>query len=183
MNKTLKTALIMKGDMQQQLSEWSDTSGWFRVPVSTKHAPHRYNGDLAIGDGWLVFRGRDIKEGDHFEEVIPPDSILEVRFAFDEYLESSLDPFFGTRGPLPLVVHYEIDGVRQTAYLNAFCSHYPIHRLNGNREWYKTLKDLTSHTLWRGSYGLPRPHHLTDSKREVSDYAVSTCLTQQASRR
>ncbi len=182
MNKTLKTALIMKEDMEQQLLEWSDTSGWFRVHVSTKHAPHRYNGDLAIEDGWLVFRGRDIKEGKHCEQVIPPDSILEVRFGFDEFLESSRDLFFSTGRSLPLVVHYEIDGVKQTAYLNTFRSHYPIHILNGNREWYELLKDLTSYTLCRGSYRLPHPRHLMESKREVSDYAFSAEFSQQASR-
>ena len=40
----------------------------------------------------MVFRGRDIKEGEDFEEVIPFDSIMDVFFDFDKHLKGNTDP-------------------------------------------------------------------------------------------
>ena len=57
-----------------------------------------------------------------------------------------MDPSFGIGGPVPFVVRYQSKGGQQTAYFNTYLSHYPIHIVNGNRKWYDTLKDITSHT-------------------------------------
>ncbi len=150
LSKISPALMIKKEDMEQLLSEWSVIPGWIKAHVSTKYPPHRYKGDLAIEGRHLVFRGRDIKEGKDFEEVIPLYCIIEVRFGFDERLESNLDPFFGIGGPVPFIVHYKTKGREQTAYFNTYLSHYPIHILNSNRKWYETLKDITSHTPRRG---------------------------------
>jgi len=96
-----------------------------------------------------VLRGRDIKEGKNFEEVIPLDSIIDVFLDCDEHLKGSIDPSFGIGGPVPFVVRYQSEGREQTAYFNTYRSHYPIHIVNGNRKWYETLEDITSHATRR----------------------------------
>ena len=142
--------MIKKDDIEQLLVEWSSVPQWVRAHISTRYPPHRYEGDLAIEGDSLVFRGRDIKEGKDFEEVIPLDSISGVFFDFDKHLKGSIDPSFGIGGPVPFVVRYQSKGGEQTAYFSTYFSHYPIHILNGNRKWYETLKDITSHTPRRG---------------------------------
>jgi len=144
--KTSPALMIKKDDIEQLLLEWSGIPQWVKAHISTKYPPHRYEGDLAIESECLVFRGRDIKDGKDFEEVIPLDSIIGVFFDFDKQLEGSIDPSFGIGGPVPFVVRYQTKGREQTAYFNTYLSHYPIHIVNGNRKWYDTLKDITSHT-------------------------------------
>jgi hypothetical protein len=141
--------MIKKDDIEQLLSEWSNVPQWVRAHLSTKYPLHRYEGDLTIEGHCLVFRGRDIKEGKDFEEVIPLDRVIEVFLGLDERLKGSIDPSFGNGGPVPLVVSYQSEGGEQTAYFNIYFNHYPIHIVNGNRKWYETLKDITSHTSRR----------------------------------
>jgi len=149
-SKISPAMMITREDIEQLLLEWSRIPRWVKAHISTKSPPHRYEGDLAIEDECLVFKGRDIKEGKDFREVIPLDSIIDVVFDCDKHLKGSVDPSFGIGGPVPLVVHYQSKGEEQTAYFNTCLSHYPIHIVNGNREWYETLRDITSHTARRG---------------------------------
>ena len=148
-NKISPALMIKKDDIEHLLSEWSSVPQWVRAHISTRYPPHRYEGDLAIEGEYLVFRGRDIKEGKDFEEVIPLGSIIEVFLDFNEHLKGSIDPSFGIGGPVPFVVRYQSKGREQTAYFNTYLSHYPIYIVNGNRKWYETLEDITSHTSWR----------------------------------
>lgn len=141
--------MIRKDDMEQLLNEWSSVTPWVRAHISAKHPPHRYEGDLSIEDQALVFRGRDIKEGRGFQEVISLDSIIQVSIGFDERLKGSTDLSFGTGGPVPFVVCYQSEAGEQTAYFTTYLNHYPIHILNGNRRWYETLKNMTRHTSRR----------------------------------
>ncbi len=150
-DKISPALMIKKDDIEELLSEWSNVSPWVKAHISTRYPPHRYEGDLAIEGEYLVFRGRDIKEGQDFEELIPLDSIVDVFFDFDKHLEGNTDPSFGIGGPVPFVVRYQSQTGEQTTYFNIYHSHYPIHVVNGNRDWYETLKDITSHTSRRES--------------------------------
>jgi hypothetical protein len=147
--KTSPALMIKNDDIEQLLLEWSRIPQWVKAHISIKYPPHRYEGDLAIESECLVFRGRDIKDGKDFSEEIPLDSIIDVVFDCDNHLQVSADLSFGIGGPVPLVVRYQSKGEEQTAYFNTYLSHYPIHILNGNRKWYETLKDITSHTSRR----------------------------------
>lgn len=148
--------MIKKDDVGQLLLEWSSVPQWVKAHVSTKCPPHRYEGDLSIEGQCLVFRGRDIKEGRDFEEVIPFDRIIEVFLAFDERLHGSIDLSFGIGGPAPFIVRYQSEDGEQTAYFNARLSNYPVHVANRNREWYETLEDIVTHP---SRWGLkPRRH-------------------------
>lgn len=149
--KTSPALMIKKDDIEQLLLEWSGIPQWVKAHISTKYPPHRYEGNLAIENDCLTFRGRDIKDGKSFEEVIPLCSIRGIFFGFDKQLEGSIDPSFGIGGPVPFVVRYQTNGREQTAYFNTYVSHYPIHIVNGNRKWYDTLKDMTSRTPSRQS--------------------------------
>ena len=148
-NKISPALMIKKDDIEQLLSEWSNVPQWVRAHISTRYPPHRYEGDLAIEGEYLVFRGRDIKEGKNFEEVIPLDSIIDVFLDCDQHLTGSIDPSFGIGGPVPFAGRYQSEGREQTAFFNTYLSHYPIHIVNGNRRWYETLEDITSHTSRR----------------------------------
>ena len=148
-NKISPVLMIKEDDIEQLLSEWSNVPQWVKVHISTRYPPHRYEGDLAIEGDYLVFRGRDIKKGKDYEELIPLDSIVDVFFDFDKHLKGNTDPSFGIGGPVPFVVRYQSQAGEQTAYFNTYRSHYAIHVVNGNREWYETLKDITSHTTQR----------------------------------
>lgn len=141
--------MLTKNDIEQLLDEWSQVTPWVRSHLSAKHPPHRYEGDLLIEDQCLVFRGRDIKEGRAFEEVIPLDSIIEVAIGFDERLKGSTDFSFGNGGPVPFTVCYQSEAGEQTAYFTTYLNHYPIHIINGNRKWYETLKNITRRTARR----------------------------------
>ena len=145
-SKISPARMIKQEDIEQLLLEWSSVPQWVKAHISTKCPPHRYEGDLAIEGEHLVFRGRDIKEGKDFEEVIPLDSIIGVFFDFDKHLKGSIDPSFGIGGQVPFAVRYQSNGGEQTAYFNTYLSHHPIHMVNGNRKWYETLRDITSHT-------------------------------------
>ena len=105
-SKISPAMMIKKGDIEQLLLEWSSVPRWVKAHISTKSPPHRYEGDLAIEDKCLVVRGRDIKEGKDFKEVIPLDSIIDVVFNCDKHLKGSVDPSFGIGGPVPLVVRH-----------------------------------------------------------------------------
>ena len=137
--------MIKKDDVEHLLLEWSNVPQWVKAHISTRCPPHRYEGDIVIEGECLVFRGRDIKEGENFEEVIPFDNIIDVFFDFDKQLEGNTDPSFGIGGPVPFAVRYQSQAGEQTAYFNTYRAHYPIHIINGNREWYETLEDITSH--------------------------------------
>jgi hypothetical protein len=148
-SKTSPALMIDKHDVEQLLLKWAEVPQWIKAHISTRRPPHRYEGELTIEDENLVFRGRDIKEGKDFEEVIPLDSIIEVFFDFNEHLKVSTDPSFGIGGPVPLAVCYESQAGQQTAYLNTCLNQYPIHMLNSNEEWYETLKDIIDHNTQR----------------------------------
>jgi len=139
----------IKEDIEQLLLEWSNVPQWVSSHISTRCPPHRYEGGFAIEGGCLVFRGRDVKEGKDFEELIPLGKITEVSLGFDEHLSGSIDPSFGIGGPIPFIIRSQSNGGEQTAYFNTYRSHYPIHMVNGNRKWYETLEDITSHTSRR----------------------------------
>ena len=149
MNEISPALMIKKDDIEHLLLEWSNVPQWVRAHVSTRYPPHRYEGDLSIEGECLVFRGRDVKEGKDFQEIIPLDSIIEVFLDCDEHLKGSIDPSFGIGGPVPFVVRYQSKGGEQTAYFNTYLDHYPIHVLSGNRRWYETLEDIISHTARR----------------------------------
>ncbi|MFC1978336.1 hypothetical protein ACFLWS_08805 [Chloroflexota bacterium] len=148
-DKVSPALMIKKDDVEQLLSEWSNVSPWVKAHILTRCPLYRYKGDLAIEDECLVFRGRDIMERKDFEEVIPLDSIIEVLLDCDEHLKSGVGTLFGIGGSVPLAVCYQGKGTEQTAYFNTYRNHYPVHIINGNREWYETLKDITSHTSRR----------------------------------
>ena len=151
MNEISPALMNKKYDIEELLSEWSNVPQWVRAHLSTRYPPHRYEGDLAIEGEYLVFRGRDIKEGKNFEEAIPLDSIIDVFLDCDEHLKGSIDPSFGIGGPVPFVVRYQSEGREQIAYFNTYRNHYPIHIINGNRRWYEMLEDITSHASRRES--------------------------------
>ncbi len=150
-SKISPALMIKKDDIEQLLLEWSSVPQWVRAHVSTRYPTHRYEGDLAIEVECLVFRGRDVKEGKDLQEIIPLDSIIEVFLDCDEHLKGSIDPSFGIGGPVPFIIRYQSEGGEQVAYFNTYLNHYPIHIINGNRKWYETLKDITSHTSPRES--------------------------------
>jgi len=145
-SKSSPALMIKQDDVEQLLVEWANVPEWIRSHISTRRPPHRYEGDLAIENDYLVFRGRDIKEGKDFEEVIPLDSVIDVFFDFDEHLKLSTDPSFGIGGPVPLAVRYQSHSGEQTAYFNTCVSYYPFHIVNVNEEWYETLKYIIDHT-------------------------------------
>ena len=149
-SKTSPALVIKKEDIEQLLLEWSKVPQWVKAHISTRYPAHRYEGELTIEGLCLAFRGRDIKEGEYFEEVIPFDSIIEAFLDCDEHLKSSLDSSFGMGGPVPFIVCYQGGGREQTAYFNTFRSHYPINIANSNLEWYEMLKDMINHTQKRG---------------------------------
>ena len=138
--------MIKQEDIDQLLLEWSSVPQWVKAHISIKCPPHRYEGDLAIEGEHLVFRGRDIKEGKDFEEVIPLDSIIGVFFDFDKHLKGSIDPSFGIGGPVPFVVRYQTKGREQTAYFNTTLTNYPGQVASRNREWYETLENIVNNT-------------------------------------
>lgn len=148
-SKISPALMIKKDDIEQLLLEWSNVSQWVKTHVSLRYPIHRYEGDLAIEDQCLVFRGHDVKEGKDFEELIPLNEITGVSLGFDEHLKDSINPSFGIGGPLPFIVRYQSEGREQTAYFNTYLSHYPIHIRNGNRVWYETLEAVTNHTSQR----------------------------------
>ena len=141
--------MIKKDDIEQILLEWSNVPQWVKAHISTRCPLHRYEGDLTIEGDYLVFRGRDIKEGKDYEEAIRLDSIIDVLFDFDNHLQGNIDLSFGIGGPVPCAVRYHSDGREQTAYFNTYFNHYPIHILNANRKWYEMLKGITSHNSQR----------------------------------
>jgi hypothetical protein len=148
-DKASPALMIKKDDLEQLLLEWSIIPQWVKAHISIKSPPHRYEGDLAIENEYLVFRGRDIKEGNDFCEVIPLNSNCDATFDYDEHLHTSVDTSFSISGPVPLVVHYQNRGKGQIAYFNTYFSHYPINMVNGYRKWYETLKAITGCTSRR----------------------------------
>lgn len=150
MTTKISPALMIKEkDIEQLLLDWSNVPPWIKAHTLTRRPPHRYEGELAIEGQCLAFRGRDIKEGKGFEELIPLNKITEVSLGFDEHLSGSIDPSFGIGGPVPFIVRYKNNGGEQTAYFNTNLNHYLLHRGNGNREWYETLEDMIDHNSYR----------------------------------
>lgn len=131
-SKISPALMIKKEDVEQLLLEWSNVPQWIKAHTLTRRPPHRYEDELAIEGQCLAFRGRDIKEGKDFEELIPLNKITEVSLGFDEHLRGSIDPSFGIGGPVPFIVHYQSNGGERTAYFNTYLNHYPIHIVNGN---------------------------------------------------
>ncbi len=83
--------MIKKEDIGELLLEWSSVPQWVKAHTSTKLPLHRYEGELAIEGQRLAFRGRDIKEGKDFEELIPLDKITKVSLEFDEHLKDIIE--------------------------------------------------------------------------------------------
>ncbi len=71
-SKSSPALMIKKDDIGQILLEWSNVPQWVKAHISTGYPLHRYEGDLVIEGGYLVFRGRDIKEGKDYEEGNKP---------------------------------------------------------------------------------------------------------------
>ena len=81
-SKTL-AVMIIGDDMEQLLQGNTDD---------------RYEGELLVEGQDLVFRGRSVRWGKRFEEVIPLDEIIELSLAFDERLKDVIGPSFSTSG-------------------------------------------------------------------------------------
>ena len=141
--------MITEEDVEELIYQWRYVLKWIKAHVITKYPAHRYEGDLMIDGRYLIFRGHDIKENEDYELRIPLDCIDDVYIGFSEHLKASIDPSFGIGGPVPCAVRYQSDGGEQTAYFNTYFDHYPIHILSANREWYETLKNITSHNSQR----------------------------------
>jgi len=136
--------MIPEEDIEQLLYEWANVPGWIKAHVSAKCPAHRYEGELILDDGSLVFSGRDIREGKDFELEIPLDGITDVRVGFSEDLQASVDPAFGIGGPVPFAVRYQNNGRSQTLYFNTTSYNYPPHRNINNLRWYETLCEIVA---------------------------------------
>jgi len=133
--------MIKETDIDQLLLEWCHVTHWVRAHISQRRPAHRYEGDLLLEDQRLVFRGRDLKDGKNYEEIVALDRIISVYPGFSKLLEGSSQPSFGIGGQVPLVVRYHSDAGEQTAYLHVCHDHYPLHLASGNLDWYEALRD------------------------------------------
>jgi len=131
--------MIKKEDLEHLRAEWLRVPEWIRAHATIVRPAHRYEGFLTLEDHSLVFQGRDVKEKRGFEEVIPLDRITGVSLNLDRHFRGSPDWFFGLLNLKPLIIHYQTDDGRQTAYLFAHFNRQNG-RAAGNQEWYETLK-------------------------------------------
>ena len=84
--------------------------------MTIKSHPVRYQGNLGIEGRSLVFRGNDLLEEIHCEEIIPFDSIIEVILPFDEHTQSNIDPWLNIGAPVTFIVRHQIDNGERTIY-------------------------------------------------------------------
>lgn len=141
-SKISPALMIEKDDIEQILLEWSNVPQWVKVHISTRCPLHRYEGDLAIEGNYLVFRGRDIKEGKDYDVEILFDSIEEVYLGFSNCLKSSIDLTFGMGGPTPLAVRYWNGDQEAVVYFNTGFDHYVPHVTMNNRLWCERLNNI-----------------------------------------
>lgn len=141
-NNRTSAVMITEEDIEQLLAEWNNVPAWIKMHVSTRCPAHRYEGQLLVDDENLVFRGRDMKEGKYFELEIPLDTITDVNVGFSKEVQASIDPAFGTGGPVPFVVRYQDNDIRQTIYFNTCADNYPPHISVNNLKWYEMLDEM-----------------------------------------
>ena len=141
-NSRENVTMITEEDIEQLIAEWEDVPAWIKTHVTAKCPVHRYEGELILDEENLVFSGRDIKEGEHFEMGIPFDTITDVHIGFNKELESSIDTAFGARGTIPFAVrHHKNDG-SQTVYFNSCVDKYVPHININNMRWYEMLDEI-----------------------------------------
>jgi len=136
----ISPALMIKTeDLEHLRSEWLDMPEWVRAHATIVRPAHRYEGALTMEDGSLVFEGRDVKETKGFKEIIALDQITGISLGLDRHLRESPDCSFGLLKLMPLIIHYQTDDGRQTAYLFTDFNRQNG-RAAGNQDWYETLK-------------------------------------------
>ena len=140
----MNAVMITEEDLEQLFIEWNNVPGWIKAHVSAKCPAHRYEGDLLLDNGKLVFEGHDIKEGKYFELEIPLENMTDVGIGFSPFLQKSIDPTFGIGGTEPFVVRYRNNGMSHTLYINTCPDRYLPHANICNRKWYEMLDGITT---------------------------------------
>lgn len=134
--------MLMEEDVASLLAEWDRVPAWIKVHVAARRPAHRYEGQLVVGDESLFFVGRDMKEGRPFELEIPVESIDSVGLGFSERMQASIDPAFGSGGPVPFTVAFREDGCGRRAFFSTCADNYPAHMNASNVKWYETLDGI-----------------------------------------
>ena len=134
--------MIAEEDIEELVSEWQSVPAWIKAHVKASAPAHRYEGELTIEAGELVFQGRDIKESRNLIMSIPLDDIDEVSVGFSSLLPEDVDPAFGVGGPLPVTVRYQADGQAKTLYFSTMADGYTPHVQVDNIRWYEVLDNL-----------------------------------------
>lgn len=136
----ISPALMIKSeDLEHLRAEWLRVPEWIKAHTSTVRPAHRYEGAVTIEDHSLVFQGRDVKERRGFKEVIPLDKIGGVSLGLDRHFRGSPDCSFSLLKLKPLIIHYQTDDGKQTAYLFTDFNRQNG-RVAGNQDWYEALK-------------------------------------------
>lgn len=145
-NRT-NVAMITEEDIRELLKEWEQVPAWIKAHVRSRCPAHRYEGELLIDGGKLVFAGRDIKEGRVLELTIPLELVTEVRIGFSESMKDNIDLAFGAGGPVPFVVCYQENGHGRTLYFNTLADNFAAHIDIDNIQWYETLDSMVTGAL------------------------------------
>ncbi len=55
--------MIGEEDIRVLVDEWERVPKWIKAHVGARRPAHRYEGELLLEEGAIMFTGRDIKEG------------------------------------------------------------------------------------------------------------------------
>ena len=115
---------------------WVD---WLKAHTSFMKPLHRYRGSLELRDPALRFHGEDLKEGRHFQLVVPLSAIRGLHLGFDDVFRRTEDRQLGLFGFQPLRITHEDANELRTLYIFAHFHHRLGVRASDNRELYREL--------------------------------------------